>query len=145
MDIRYVERVEFILSNFENYFKNIHPIPFLDDLTTKNVIIANGSVSGIVDTDQVCFGDSMFTISLTNQAILSRGADTDYIEYLLSAMNADSEKRIIMKVYSILFCLIFMSELGQVFNKKIEFNKEIYGNYRAIFEKLEKEINTKSI
>ena len=36
----------------------LSPVPFLHDTTTKNVIVTpEGSFSGIVDVDDLCFGD----------------------------------------------------------------------------------------
>jgi aminoglycoside phosphotransferase (APT) family kinase protein len=48
----------------------IEPICFLDDLTTKNVIVHNGVLRGVVDFDVVCYGDPMYWLALTRVAIL---------------------------------------------------------------------------
>ena len=42
---------------------------FLDDLTTKNVIVRRGRLSGIVDLDVVCYGDPLYWLSLTRTAV----------------------------------------------------------------------------
>ena len=39
----------------------VPPLPFLDDLTTKNVLVDGGRLSGVVDVDVVCFGDPLAT------------------------------------------------------------------------------------
>ena len=49
----------------------IEPICFLDDLTTKNVIVHGGVLQGVVDFDVVCYGDPMYWLALTQVAILS--------------------------------------------------------------------------
>jgi aminoglycoside phosphotransferase len=49
----------------------IEPICFLDDLTTKNVIVHEGVLQGVVDFDVVCYGDPMYWLALTQVAILS--------------------------------------------------------------------------
>lgn len=54
-----VERVQSGLARFEAYFRGVAPTPFLDDTTTKNVIISEGRLSGIVDIDVICFGDPL--------------------------------------------------------------------------------------
>ena len=42
------------------------PIPFLHDTTTKNVIVTpEGAFSGIVDVDDLCFGDPRYVVALT--------------------------------------------------------------------------------
>jgi aminoglycoside phosphotransferase (APT) family kinase protein len=42
---------------------------FLDDLTTKNVIVHRGRLNGIVDLDVVCYGDPLYWLSLTRTAV----------------------------------------------------------------------------
>ena len=51
--------------------EEIEPICFLDDLTTKNVIVHGGVLQGVVDFDVVCYGDPMYWLALTQVAILS--------------------------------------------------------------------------
>ena len=45
---------------------SIPPTPFLHDATTKNVLVtAKGAFSGIVDVDDLCFGDPRYPAALT--------------------------------------------------------------------------------
>jgi len=39
--------------------------PFLHDTTTKNVLVADGRFTGIVDVDDLCFGDPRYAPALT--------------------------------------------------------------------------------
>jgi aminoglycoside phosphotransferase (APT) family kinase protein len=133
---RYVERVRAMLTNYETYLQSVRPVPFLDDTTTKNVIVEQGTLSGIVDTDEVCFGDPLFTLGLTNMALLSLGVDTDYVGYWLDAIGASRQQRTIVGVYSLVFCLNFMSELGQVLSQAVEYRESHAQILRDIFEKL---------
>ena len=48
----------------------IAPTCFLDDLTTKNVIVHDGVLRGVVDFDVVCYGDPMYWLALTQVAVL---------------------------------------------------------------------------
>jgi aminoglycoside phosphotransferase (APT) family kinase protein len=48
--------------------------PFLHDTTTKNVIVtADGRFSGIVDVDDLCFGDPRYVVALTRVALWHPG------------------------------------------------------------------------
>ena len=47
----------------------IEPVCFLDDLTTKNVIVHDGVLRGVVDFDVVCYGDPMYWLALTQVAV----------------------------------------------------------------------------
>ena len=96
----YVVQVQKKVVEHEYYLRHVKPTPFLDDMTTKNVIIDGHYLSGIVDTDQVCFGDPLFTIALTKMALLSQYLEIDYIEYWLDAINASQEQRNIVILVS---------------------------------------------
>ncbi len=49
----------------------VPPTCFLDDLTVKNVLIQDGVLSGLVDFDNVCYGDPLYWIALTRTGILA--------------------------------------------------------------------------
>jgi aminoglycoside phosphotransferase (APT) family kinase protein len=51
------------------YLDAVPPTCFLDDLTTKNVIVECGELRGIVDLDVVCYGDPLFWLGLTQTAV----------------------------------------------------------------------------
>lgn len=116
-DPEIVERVEKKARAFEDYFSKIEPTAFFDDITTKNVIVNEGMLSGIVDVDWMCFGDSLETIALTQMALLSEECELDYIEFWCEAMNLSAEQRRVLNLYSAASCVDFMSEIGQTFNK----------------------------
>ena len=113
-----VDRVEHVLAGYSRYFDSIAPRAFLDDTTTKNVLIHDGHLSGIVDVDWVCFGDPLFTLGLTLMALLELRYDTDYIEYWTDALELDEEQRAIVRLYAAVFCVNFLGEIGQQFNRE---------------------------
>ena len=125
-DTEIVERVEQIARGYEGYFARIEPVAFFDDITTKNVIVADGKLSGIVDVDWMCFGDHLETIALTQTALLAENCETDYIEFWCDAMKLDSTQRKVLNLYSAMTCVDFLSEIGQTFNKDapLEFDRE---------------------
>jgi len=120
------------------YLKGIQPIAFLGDITTKNVLIHDGRFSGIIDVDEICYGDPFFVIGLTNMALLAMENDTDYIAYWLDEMNATETERKALTFYTLLFCVDFMSEQGMRFEngKSIPINQEKINTLNAIFAKL---------
>jgi aminoglycoside phosphotransferase len=112
-----VDRVENKARNYMDYFARIEPVAFFDDITTKNVIVNDGKLSGIVDVDWMCFGDNLETIALTNTALLSEDCETDYIEFWCEASKLDAVQRKVLNLYSAMTCVDFLSEIGQTFNK----------------------------
>lgn len=118
-DYRKVDSVEVLLENYNDYFNVIEPIPFLDDLSSKNVLIYCGKLSGIIDIDWMCFGDKLYYVALTNMALISLGYDTKYVEYIMNEMNSLEIERKILKLYTLVFCLDFMGEKGMKFKDKV--------------------------
>jgi hypothetical protein len=117
MDVRQVDRVAQKLDNHQSYFAQIAPRCFLDDITTRNVIVHEGKLSGLVDVDFVCFGDNLLTTALTQMSLINTRADLDYIDYWCEAANVTEQQREVLVFYTALFCVDFMGELGQQFNK----------------------------
>lgn len=117
VDSRHVDKVEGKIAKLESYFSQVEPKGFLDDTTTKNVIVSDGKLSGIVDVDFVCFGDHLFPIALTQMSLLNMGYDLDYIEFWCDAARVTEAQKDALQFYTALFCVDFMSELGQTFNK----------------------------
>lgn len=115
-----IDDVTTFLSRDETYFRAVPPTPFLDDTTTKNVIVHQGRLSGIVDTDLICYGDPLFTVGLTHMALLSNGVDTVYTNIWCDLLQLNTMQRHVVRAYTALFCLDFISEMGQQFNHFIE-------------------------
>jgi aminoglycoside phosphotransferase (APT) family kinase protein len=57
----------------EPYFATVRPTPFLDDVTTKNVIMHNHTLAGIIDVDFVCYGDPLLTVGSTMALLAADG------------------------------------------------------------------------
>jgi aminoglycoside phosphotransferase (APT) family kinase protein len=116
--LQVVDRVQGWLAHFEGYFGQVAPTPFLDDTTTKNVIIYQGRLSGIVDVDMVCFGDPLFVVALTRMSLIARDYSLDYIEFWCEQLNLSERQRQILNFYTALFCVNFMSEIGHKHNRE---------------------------
>jgi len=97
------------------YFANVKPKAYLDDISTKNVLIHNGKLAGIVDIDEMGYGDPLEVVRLTNMALLLMEADTKYIDYWLNEMQANDIERKAVIFYTLLSCIGFMGERGAKF------------------------------
>jgi aminoglycoside phosphotransferase (APT) family kinase protein len=117
-DGRRIDLLRKITGDFDGYFHDIAPLPFLDDITTKNVLIHEGQLSGIVDTDEICFGDRVAHLGLTRMALLARDLPTDYIDYWCGALQLNAPQRHALDLYTAEACLSFLGELGQSFNRE---------------------------
>lgn len=112
-----VDKVKKLIHQYSEYFSLIEPVCFLDDITTKNVIINNGDLSGVVDIDSVAFGDPLLTLALTRMSLLYSGDDTKYTDYWVEILDLNDQQKKTLNLYTAMFCVDFMSEMGQLFNK----------------------------
>lgn len=120
MSLDAVHRVAEHAGRLQPYFSDVPPRPFLDDTTTKNVLVHAGRLSGIVDVDQLCFGDPLFTVGLTRAALLGSGEDPEYADRWCEALDLSEEQRQVMHFYTALFCVDLMSEFGQHFSQGVQ-------------------------
>jgi len=138
-DTSLCNNVSSVMHAFADYFLNIKPLPFLDDITTKNVLIHDGKLAGIVDIDEICHGDSLLTIGLTNMSLLSMNADTRYIDFWLDELCATPVQRKAVDFYTLLFCIDFMGEQGMRFDndKVISINQKTIASLKYIYHDLQ--------
>ena len=93
----------------------IAPTPFLHDTTPRNVIVMpDGRFSGIVDVDDLCFGDARYPAALTLAVLLANGGPLRYVAAWLR--HAGQTDDAVFRCYVTVFLLDLMSEHGQTFN-----------------------------
>lgn len=110
-----LDQVNGMLSGFTPRLDVIEPIPFLHDTTTKNVIVSpEGYLTGIVDVDDLCYGDTRYPAALTAAALLNSGGPVDYVSAWLA--QARQARDGLFEFYVATFLLDFMSEHGMRFN-----------------------------
>lgn len=118
----------------KEYLDAVQPIPYLDDISTKNLLIYNGKVSGVIDIDWIGLGDMLTFVALTKVALLNMDLDTKYIDYLLDEIHLNTIEYKAFVFYCLLYCVDFMGERGMQFlDKKIPVNDSIIQKLNDIF------------
>lgn len=112
-----VDRVAARLNAFASAFDGVRPVCFLDDTTTKNVLIYQGQLSGIVDVDTVCYGDPLRTVALTRMSLLASRDDTVYTDAWTAALDLSPARLRLLDLYTAMYGVDFLSEIGHVFNR----------------------------
>ncbi len=99
--------IEVLAKEFNNYCAEVRPLCFLDDITTKNVIVQKGQLSGLVDVDTVCYGDPLFWLALTQTAVVADvGASGQfYVDELIRFWNADATEKQVIRFYTLLHAM----------------------------------------
>ncbi|MDF2958647.1 MAG: aminoglycoside phosphotransferase [Paenibacillus sp.] len=109
-----IQRIYQMLELHKPYLLQIKANCFLDDITIKNVIVHKGELQGIIDFDWVCYGDSLYMISLTQTGIISDIGQTGalfYIEELCRLGGVDGQQRKVIDFYSLVHSLQFLGFL----------------------------------
>ena len=110
-----VGRLRSAARELEGYFASVPPVAYLDDVTTKNLLVQNGHISGVLDVDWMGVGDRLTYMALTRMALLNMDLDTDYADFLLEAYRPSAVERRAFAFYTLLYCVDFMGERGSVF------------------------------
>lgn len=136
-DAKKVDRLWELIESLEDYFASVKPVAYLDDVSTKNLLIHNGRISGIVDIDWMGIGDKLTYVALTNMALLNMECDTDYVKYILEEMQLNDAEKKAFLFYTLVFCVDFMGERGMQFmDKTIEVNEQIIDRLNRIYDQL---------
>jgi aminoglycoside phosphotransferase len=114
-DTSAADAVAALVSTMKAELDGVSSVAFLHDTTTKNVIVtATGAFCGIVDVDDLCFGDPRYAAALTLAALKAFGGPMHYVDAWLGFANFKDDA--LFRLYVALFVVGFMSEHGKAFN-----------------------------
>ncbi|MCI8339612.1 MAG: phosphotransferase, partial [Lachnospiraceae bacterium] len=86
-DFNKIYIIKKLQKEIQEYLDMVPAVPYLDDISTKNLLIYEGNVSGIIDVDWIGFGDMLTFVAMTRVALLNMDLDTKYIDYLLDEIH----------------------------------------------------------
>ncbi|VEG92256.1 aminoglycoside phosphotransferase family protein [Legionella spiritensis] len=115
-----------IARDLKDKFNTIQPKPFLWDASERNVLVHNGKISGIVDVDELCFGDPLLVIALTSTCLELDGFDTKYTDYWASELAIDESAQARLNFYRLFYAVAFMRKhaMQTANRKKLMLDKE---------------------
>ena len=124
-------------ADLAHYFRQVLPVAYLDDISTKNLLIHRSRVSGVIDVDWIGVGDRLTYMALTRMALLDLQYDTDYTDFLLEAFSPNQTQRKAFAFYTLLYSVDFMGERGSIFlDKRVPVSTEIINKLNDIFDAL---------
>jgi len=110
-----VEAVAGLVERRRDELDAVPATAFLHDTTTKNVIVApDGTLSGVVDVDDLCWGDPRYAPALTLAVLLAYGGPPEYVGHWMRAAGHRDDG--LFRLYVALFLVDLMGEHGQRFN-----------------------------
>lgn len=104
-------RLRTVRRSLEAYFSTVRPTCFLDDLTTRNVIVESGQLRGLIDVDFVCYGDPLLAIGTTLAHIAADVGEAGrfYGEELVRCAATSQDERRAIHFYSALWVTAFLA------------------------------------
>jgi len=139
-DAAKINIIKQLQQEIQEYLDTVQPTPYLDDISTKNLLIDEGKVSGIIDIDWMGFGDMLTFVAMTKVALLNMDLDTKYIDYLLDEIHPNKTEYKAFVFYCLIYCVDFMGERGMTFlDKTIPVNERIIKRLDDIFDILMEE------
>ena len=123
-----------IAKQLESSLKSVTPRPFLWDASERNVLIHRGQIAGIVDVDEICFGDPLFVIALTHVDLTAEGQDSIYTDYWEKMLQLDEGGRLRLQFYKLFYVIVFMRKHGMMTNNK----KEVLFNTQVLIDLFDK-------
>lgn len=135
-----ISKVIAIAKNIADDLKTIPATPFLWDASERNVLIHHGKITGIVDVDELCFGDPLFVIALTSTALELEKQDTVYTDYWTKLLSLDQKALMRLTFYKLFYAAAFMRKhsIQTANSKKVMFDTELLNN---IFQQSLKRMN----
>ena len=114
---------------------------YLDDIAMKNVIVDRGNFTGVVDIDYLSYGDNLMAVAYMKMWILKNGYDLDYIDFWIYEMNITPEQSKLLDLYTLRYCLEFMSEVGDSYlmNNKLDY-KPLIDRLNLLYDDLKRKI-----
>lgn len=136
-DVEKAEHLRKEIGGLKEYFEAVKPVAYLDDISSKNLLVHNGRISGIIDIDWIGIGDKLTFAALTNMALLNLEYDTDYVKYILDEMQVSDVERKAFLFYTLMYCVDFMGERGMQFmDRTVEVNGQIVDRLNGIYDRL---------
>lgn len=115
-NLKYVDLVRAQLERYGGYIETLSPTAFLYDLSVRNVIIDDGKMIGVIDVDDVWFGDPLLAIGRGKTILLAMQQDTEFIDYWCDYLALTTLEMKVVDLYALLYCLRFMGTIGTRLN-----------------------------
>jgi len=108
----YGDRLATVLRALRKRLLEIKPVAFMHDTTTKNVIVDPSDVKvGIIDVENLCFGDPRYVVALTSAMLLTSEKSQDYCDAWMAFSGFRDDE--LFRLYVCLSLFELMSEHGQ--------------------------------
>lgn len=101
-----------LIDTYRDYFHQVQPILYYDDINAKNVMIHEGKFSGLVDLDFMMKGDYLEAIGCMMACWYGEDYGEIYLSEIFKQQNLNDLQQNIVRLYAILNLASWTSEAG---------------------------------
>jgi len=98
------------------YFNSVASTFYFDDMNSKNILINDGKFTGLVDLDDIMYGDWLEAVGSIKASWYGTHYGDVYTKAIEDEMGINNEQRKIVTVYATLNRILWLSEKGIKFN-----------------------------
>ena len=116
IEARHLEVLNSILAEHRDYFIQCPSIFYFDDLSAKNVMIDNGRFVGLVDLDNVAYGDPLEAVGRIEGSWFGTSYGRFYTDEIEKALGLTTRQRRIVTMYAITNYIFWLAMKGVRYN-----------------------------
>jgi aminoglycoside phosphotransferase (APT) family kinase protein len=105
-----------LLKTHRSYLSRVPSTFYFDDMSSKNVMVADGRFVGLVDLDTVAYGDPLEGIGRIEASWFGAPYGRTYADAVMAELDLTAEARRMVSVYATLNRIYWLSERGFKFN-----------------------------
>lgn len=114
---RRLQAFDALLVRHRPYLSRVPSRFYFDDMSSKNVMIADGRFVGLVDLDTVAYGDPLEGIGRIEASWFGAAHGQIYANAVMGELGLAAEDRTMVSVYAVLNRIYWLSERGIKFNE----------------------------
>lgn len=116
IDQEIIEILNKLIDSYKDYFLQVTPKLYYDDICSKNVMIYNGKFNGLVDLDSLMKGDYLEAVGRIMASWYGDKHGEIYIDEIIKLQKLSEKQQKIVKTYAVLNLIYWTSEEGIQFN-----------------------------
>ena len=106
-----------LYETYTPYFNSVKSTFYFDDMSSKNILVHEGKFSGLIDLDDVMYGDPLETIGSIKASWCGSHNGDLYANAVQDELGLNAEQRKMVTVYAIFNRTLWLSERGIKFNE----------------------------
>ncbi len=138
-----VKREKELYAKYIPYFNSVKSTLYYDDISSKNILVNDGKFSGLVDLDDITYGDPLEAVGSIKATWYGTRHGDLYTKAVEDELGLTDEQRKMVSVYALLNRILWLSEKGIKFNANTseQVDETVVKRSKEIIEKLFEEVD----